>query len=189
MKTSVFLQELDANIILRYLLQDAEPFIEQATEKMERFVIYIPNEVLAEVVYVLEKVYQVERTKICSVLQGLISYKNISTHDYAVLFESLQVYAEINIEWMPHGMVWEFSLMSASTIGSLFDSEISIGRSGSTEATSFCWSSMFTCSGARSSASARNLSSGSARYVLRFMPACSLISVAACKRTIYRCFS
>lgn len=33
---------VDANLILRYLLQDAEQFIDQANEKMERFTIFIP---------------------------------------------------------------------------------------------------------------------------------------------------
>lgn len=42
---------VDANYILRYLLQDVEQFIEQANEKMERCSIFIPNEVIAEVVY------------------------------------------------------------------------------------------------------------------------------------------
>jgi len=47
---------VDANLILRYLLQDAAQFIEQARDKIEDHNIFIPNEVVAEVVYVLEKV-------------------------------------------------------------------------------------------------------------------------------------
>lgn len=52
---------VDANIILRYLLQDAVQFLDQARDKIENHNIFIPNEVIAEVVYVLEKVYKVER--------------------------------------------------------------------------------------------------------------------------------
>jgi Predicted nucleic-acid-binding protein, contains PIN domain len=55
---------VDANLILRYLLQDSAQFIEQARDKIEDHNIFIPNEVIAEVVYVLEKVYKVERVHI-----------------------------------------------------------------------------------------------------------------------------
>lgn len=51
---------VDANIILRYLLQDAVQFLDQARDKIENHNIFIPNEVIAEVVYVLEKVYKVD---------------------------------------------------------------------------------------------------------------------------------
>lgn len=63
---------VDANIILRYLLQDAHHFLEQAREKIEDQFIFIPNEVLAEVVYVLEKVYKVDRIHIFESLQNLL---------------------------------------------------------------------------------------------------------------------
>lgn len=68
---------VDANLILRYLLQDAPQFIDQANEKMERCSIFIPNEVIAEVVYVLEKVYKVERQEIYDSLRNLLRYRNI----------------------------------------------------------------------------------------------------------------
>lgn len=63
---------VDANIILRYLLQDVQHFLEQAREKIEDQFIFIPNEVLAEVVYVLEKVYKVDRIHIFESLQNLL---------------------------------------------------------------------------------------------------------------------
>ncbi len=46
------------------MLQDAAQFIEQDRDKIEDHNIFIPNEVVAEVVYVLEKVYKVERVHI-----------------------------------------------------------------------------------------------------------------------------
>lgn len=47
---------VDANIILRYLLEDIPELAEKAAEILENNEIFIPNEVFAEVVYVLEKV-------------------------------------------------------------------------------------------------------------------------------------
>ena len=37
----------------------------QTIDRLENHSIFIPNEVIAEVVYVLEKVYKVERSHIC----------------------------------------------------------------------------------------------------------------------------
>lgn len=42
---------VDANVILRYLLQDSIQFMEQARDNIENNPIFIPNEVIAEVVY------------------------------------------------------------------------------------------------------------------------------------------
>ncbi|QSQ10284.1 hypothetical protein H0A61_02685 [Koleobacter methoxysyntrophicus] len=47
---------VDANIVLRYLLDDAEELSEKAAEILENNEVFLPNEVIAEVVYVLEKV-------------------------------------------------------------------------------------------------------------------------------------
>jgi predicted nucleic-acid-binding protein len=91
---------VDANLILRYLLQDAVQFIDQARDKIENHHIFIPNEVIAEVVYVLEKVYKVERVHILDTLQNLLSYNNISTHDRSILIEALKVYSEIKIDFV-----------------------------------------------------------------------------------------
>ncbi|WP_217362262.1 PIN domain-containing protein [Cohnella herbarum] len=67
---------VDANLILRYLLQDVDQFLEQAREKIEDHYIFIPNEVIAEAVYVLEKIYKVERVHIFDSLRNLLSYGN-----------------------------------------------------------------------------------------------------------------
>ncbi|MCK9453166.1 MAG: PIN domain-containing protein [Bacteroidales bacterium] len=55
------MQIVDANIILRYLLNDHAAHFNAAVEIIENNTIFVPFEVAAEVVYVLEKVYQVLR--------------------------------------------------------------------------------------------------------------------------------
>ena len=106
---------VDANLILRYLLQDVEQFIEQANEKMERHSIFIPNEVIAEVVYVLEKVYKVERPQIYDSLRNLLGYSNIATHDRAVLIEALKVYSEITIDFVD-AVLFAYSKIAGHTV-------------------------------------------------------------------------
>jgi predicted nucleic-acid-binding protein len=47
---------VDANFVLRYLLQDNEKLSNKAKDIIENNEIFIPTEVVAEIVYVLEKV-------------------------------------------------------------------------------------------------------------------------------------
>lgn len=50
---------VDANIILRYLLNDIDDLADKAANIVENNLVFSPNEVIAEIVYVLEKVYKV----------------------------------------------------------------------------------------------------------------------------------
>ncbi|MEF3313275.1 PIN domain-containing protein [Paenibacillus sp. GYB004] len=106
---------VDANLILRYLLQDAAQFIEQARDKIEDHNIFIPNEVIAEVVYVLEKVYKVERAHIFDSLRNLLSYSNITMHDRNILLEALKVYSEIKIDFV-NSLLFAYSKIGGHTI-------------------------------------------------------------------------
>lgn len=106
---------VDANLILRYLLQDAAQFIEQARDKIEDHNIFIPNEVIAEVVYVLEKVYKVERVHIFDSLRNLLSYSNISIHDRNILIEALKIYSEIKIDFVD-SLLFAYSKIGGHTI-------------------------------------------------------------------------
>lgn len=106
---------VDANLILRYLLQDATQFIDQARDKIENYHIFIPNEVIAEVVYVLEKVYKVDRPLIFDSIQNLLSYGNITTHDKSILVESLKVYSEIKIDFVD-SLLYAYSKIGGHTV-------------------------------------------------------------------------
>ncbi|OBR63270.1 pilus assembly protein [Paenibacillus oryzae] len=105
----------DANVILRYLLQDAAQFIEPAKDKIENHYIFIPNEVIAEVVYVLEKVYKVERVSIFDALKNLLTYSNITTHDKNMLIEALKVYSEIKIDFVD-SLLFAYSKIGSHTV-------------------------------------------------------------------------
>jgi hypothetical protein len=50
---------IDANIVLRYLLNDHETLSKKSAKILENKSVHFPFEVCAEVVYVLEKVYNV----------------------------------------------------------------------------------------------------------------------------------
>jgi len=91
---------LDANVILRYLLQDSEEFIEQSKEYVENSTVYIKNEVLAEVVYVLNKTYQVPKNEVTNILKELISYSNIEVESKKVIILALDIFETKNIDFV-----------------------------------------------------------------------------------------
>lgn len=91
---------VDANMILRYLLNDHKSHFIKSKEIIEHRKIYIPMEVLAEVVYVLEKIYEIPSGRISYTLTELLAYQNISTADKAVSYESLNIYKNENIDFV-----------------------------------------------------------------------------------------
>lgn len=90
----------DANVVLRYLLNDSEVLSEKAAEILENNVVFLPNEVIAEIVYVLEKVYKAKRKNISNALLELFKYGNIEVTDIGIVGESLKVYAEKNLDFV-----------------------------------------------------------------------------------------
>lgn len=80
----------DANVVLRYLLDDVPGPAARAAELLEGKNVFLPFEVIAEIVYVLEKVYGVTRAEIARNLMEVITYPNITTVDTRILDVALQ---------------------------------------------------------------------------------------------------
>ncbi|MFN3788119.1 MAG: PIN domain-containing protein [Sulfurihydrogenibium azorense] len=90
---------VDANVILRYLLKDNEKFFMESKNLFDKALkndveIIIKQVILAKVVYVLEKVYQIEKNEISETLTELLSLKGIKADDKQTLIKSLQIYKE-----------------------------------------------------------------------------------------------
>lgn len=90
----------DANVILRYFLNDLKDLAIQSKYVLENLEIFIPNEVVAEVVYVLQKFYKVPRNKISSLLTELLSFENIDLYKKAVIFKALEIYKSKNLDFV-----------------------------------------------------------------------------------------
>lgn len=86
------MQIVDANIILRYLLKDEHDQFNKAKLILENNEIFIPFEITAEVVYVLEKVYTIGRGVISSTLSKLFSYDNFSFINKKLVLKALEFY-------------------------------------------------------------------------------------------------
>ena len=63
---------LDANIILRYLLDDNIQLATKAEEYIHRCDAFVTVEVVAEVVYVLKGIYSLERERINDILSNFL---------------------------------------------------------------------------------------------------------------------
>lgn len=92
---------LDANVILRYLLLDNKELSLKAKEIIENSEnLIVPIEVVAEVVYVLQKVYKIEKEDVCQFIIGLLEFENIQTNDPELLKEGIAFYQVNNIDFV-----------------------------------------------------------------------------------------
>jgi len=94
---------IDANVILRYLLQDYPAHFQKAYEVLEQVKTgqvsaYIPEGVLVECVYVLLKVYKVPKNEIVTSLLGILQYPGIINENRPILLESLKLFREHNVD-------------------------------------------------------------------------------------------
>ena len=89
---------LDANVVLRYLLNDHEQMSAQAEKYIQEESACVTIEVAAEVVYVLSKVYSVERNKISESVKCILN--QISCTEPEVLQAALSIYGETSLDFV-----------------------------------------------------------------------------------------
>jgi predicted nucleic acid-binding protein len=92
---------IDANWILRYLLRDDETLFAKASDVLERAKtgeerILIPESVLAECIYVLLKIYKVDRVTIAEKMRDLCSYKGVMNRDRRDLTDAVNLFGRTN---------------------------------------------------------------------------------------------
>lgn len=91
---------LDANMILRFLLCDNMDMSNTVKNLIEKYPVIITNEVVAEVVYVLSKVYNLERKKISSALLSFLNIKHINPTEPDVVKTGLNLYSDYNLDFV-----------------------------------------------------------------------------------------
>ncbi|NLT49765.1 MAG: type II toxin-antitoxin system VapC family toxin [Ignavibacteria bacterium] len=90
----------DANVILRYLLKDDEQFFNKATEIIENNTLLITNEIAAEIVYVLEKVYKVPKSEIRTALTEFFNSPSIIINDKKVILTAFELFDLNNLDFV-----------------------------------------------------------------------------------------
>ena len=95
---------LDANVIIRFLTRDHEAHYLEAEKiftniEAGEMDAMIPDFILAEIVYVLRRIYKVEKANISLSLKKLLMYEHIYTNNHLITFEALDIYANKNIDF------------------------------------------------------------------------------------------
>ena len=88
---------VDANVILRYLLDDV-PEQSAAARKVVEDGCEVTVEVLAEVVYVLKGVYEIPRDTIADTVTALLDTVYIDRHDEMIA--ALELFAKKNLDFI-----------------------------------------------------------------------------------------
>ncbi len=91
---------IDANVVLRYLLNDNKKYSVISKDIIENNEIFIKTEVLAEIVYVLNKTYNVPKDLLKNVLIDLLNNSNINVEAKDIIIESLNIFNEKNIDFI-----------------------------------------------------------------------------------------
>jgi predicted nucleic-acid-binding protein len=90
---------IDANYILRYLLKDIDEQYLKSASVIENYNVFLPGEIIAEVVYVLQNVYQVPDEIIKSTLLDLFEYPTISINKPKIIKKALSIFAGNRVDY------------------------------------------------------------------------------------------
>jgi predicted nucleic-acid-binding protein len=115
---------LDTNVLIRHLTGDppaqarrASVFLQRAEE------LFVPDLIVAEVVYVLESFYEVERERVAELVRAIIGFKAIVVVDGPLLLRALEVYEVDRLDFAEAYLVASAEASGVETIAS-FDREI-----------------------------------------------------------------
>ncbi len=95
---------IDANIILRFLTndepkmaQDCQSLLQKAEENREQ--LYLPDIVLADIVWMLEKFYKLRKSEIRELILPVIGLRGMRCNSKTTIRRALHIYVERNIDW------------------------------------------------------------------------------------------
>ena len=91
---------IDANAILRYMLNDNPDMALKTRDLISKSKIFTRYEVLAEVIYVLNKVYLLPRIEISEGIKVFLLHPNMETESEEVMTLALETYANTNMDFV-----------------------------------------------------------------------------------------
>ncbi len=92
---------LDANYILRYLLNDNSQMYTEAKAVIEHEPCLVLGEVIAEVVYVLDGYYDIPRREIARTLEIFFRQEGLQMHEsLSVVLQALVLYADTSLDYV-----------------------------------------------------------------------------------------
>ncbi|MCL2623807.1 MAG: PIN domain-containing protein [Planctomycetaceae bacterium] len=96
---------LDTNTVLRCILQDNKEMAVLVDAQMSRDECWIPQEVVAEIVFVLLKVYRLYHRNIERSVSTILRHKNVRVPYKAVVETALRYFGETKLDFVDCLMV------------------------------------------------------------------------------------
>jgi len=91
---------LDTNVLIRYLTGDPPDQARRATAFLAAADdLLLPDLVVAEIVYVLESFYEVERRRVAELVRGVVGYPAIAVADAELLLRAIEIYEVHRIDF------------------------------------------------------------------------------------------
>ena len=91
---------IDANAILRYILCDNTEMAGKVRDLVANTKVFVRYEVLAEVLYVMNKVYSMPRAESVGYIKTFLRLSNVETEAQEVLSLALETYATGNMDFV-----------------------------------------------------------------------------------------
>jgi predicted nucleic-acid-binding protein len=106
---------VDANIVLRYVLDDHVELSPRATKILEQQTALLPVEVACEIVYVLQKVYSVSRQDIQEQLSSLLNEKLLNMDKPLVFLKALELYSLTRLDFVD-SLLWAYHVIEQQEV-------------------------------------------------------------------------
>jgi predicted nucleic-acid-binding protein len=114
---------VDANVILRYILDDHAELSPKAAEILEQQqTVTLTLEVACEVVYVLQKVYAVDRKEIQLQLSNLLHEELVAMEKSSVFLAALDYYSTSKLDFVDT-LLWAYHAIEQQEVHT-FDSKL-----------------------------------------------------------------
>ena len=91
---------VDTNLILRYLLNDRPEQSEAARQEIKNDNIKILTQVVAEIIYVLSKIYKVSRKEISENLLKIFSLNTVTVENEEIVIFAVAEYGESKLDFV-----------------------------------------------------------------------------------------
>jgi predicted nucleic acid-binding protein len=119
---------LDTNVLIRHLTGDPPDQARRATAFLARSEeLLAPDLILADVVYVLESFYEVERERVAELIRSVIGFEAVRVVDDSLLLRAVEVYEVDRLDFAEAYLV---AVAEASGVGALASFDRSIDRVG-----------------------------------------------------------
>jgi predicted nucleic-acid-binding protein len=91
---------VDSNVLVRHLTGDPPDQAKAATDFLRSGEdLLLVDLVVAEVVYVLESVYEVERERVAELVRAILAFRTVAAQDESLLLRALEIYEQYRIHF------------------------------------------------------------------------------------------